>query len=49
MQRIEVGGRTIKICKVVSAEAFRKSGIDFARLRKGLLVNVKLLLEQKNL
>ena len=49
MQKGGVNVRTIKICKVVSAEAFRKSGIDFTRLRKGLLVNGKLLLEQKNL
>jgi len=49
MQRCEVNVRTIKICKVGSAEAFKKSGLDFARLRKGLLINGKLILEQKNL
>lgn len=41
--------KTIKICKVRSVEAFKKSGIDFARLRKGLLIDGRLLLEQKNL
>lgn len=40
--------KTVKIHKITSAEAFKKSGIDFSKLRKGIVFDGKIFVENKN-
>lgn len=40
--------RTVKIHKIASVEAFKNSGIDFSKLRKGVVFDGKTLVLNKN-
>lgn len=39
--------KTVKIQKIGSLEAFKKSGLDFSKLRKAVLLDGKLLVVTK--
>jgi hypothetical protein len=40
--------KTVKIQKITSVEAFKKSGLDFSKLRKGVLLDGKMVVLSKN-
>lgn len=40
--------KTVKIQKISSLEAFKKSGLDFSKLRKGVLLDGKMVVVSKN-
>jgi hypothetical protein len=40
--------KTVKIHKITSIAAFKNSGIDFSKLRKGMIFDGNIFVENKN-
>jgi len=43
-----IPAKVVKIQKISSVEAFKKSGIDFWKLKKGIVFDGKILVADKN-
>lgn len=40
--------KSVKIHKIMSVEAFKRSGIDFSKLKKGMIFDGKIVVANKN-
>ena len=45
---IVLPAKTVKIHKITSIEAFKNSGIDFSKLKRGIVFDGKIFAENKN-